>query len=234
MATAHGDILRSTDGARTWSTVFHTPACGPGRSAPLATSDGGRTWRHVSVPRGQFGPVQIARAVFPNPDTGWLVTVLGQVWRTADGGETWTRASGFPPGSVQSLSFPNPDDGWAMVFLKAMRPGPAAIRGGFTLVRTVDGGRVWTVVTALAWPPPRRRFMPGTITFSSANRGWAFGGRGLMTTADGGHTWVEIALPALFPRTLDFISPDRGWLLTGDGRLFSTADGGVNWRQIPT
>jgi len=73
---------------------------GPLRSVLLRTRDGGKTWREVMTP---VGSSQVWEMQFLNAKTGFalvLFTMEGpgevQLFRTLDGGATWTRRAAIP------------------------------------------------------------------------------------------------------------------------------------------
>ncbi|MVU82680.1 hypothetical protein GPX89_36290 [Nocardia sp. ET3-3] len=95
-------------------------------------------------------------------------------------------------------------------------------------------------------------FQPDSINFVSADEGWVLGRmypctaepcQQLRHTTDGGRTWQQVALPApLQPGAtairggnpagaLHFADTRNGWAWI-DHRLFSTHDGGKNWREV--
>jgi photosystem II stability/assembly factor-like uncharacterized protein len=52
-------------------------------------------------------------------------------------------------------------------------------------------------------------------------------------TADAGRSFTRIVLPQdIFVQSVQFVSPEALYVVTGDGRLLWTRDGGRKWRQI--
>jgi alpha-tubulin suppressor-like RCC1 family protein len=79
------------------------------------------------------------------------------------------------------FSFLDRNAGWALV---------STVDGKATLVKTADGGTVWTTVAAgLSWR--------GELQFIDNDNGWAWGNTFLCSTSDGGRDW----------KTITFISP---------------------------
>jgi photosystem II stability/assembly factor-like uncharacterized protein len=114
-----------------------------------------------------------------------------------------------------------------------------------SLYRTSDGGRSWQ---SLGRPTDHScGGGPTFLSFVDDMHGWMEpvspnGPAGeLLGTSDGGQTWKHLAsgpqgqtrppaLPCLAP--IRFISRQVGWMgRCGDGRIFSTADGGRRWRR---
>ncbi len=121
---------------------------------------------------------------------------------------------------------------------------------------TRDGGDSWTDAT-----PDGIDAVAGMkgVYFVDDRHGWVLTAHTgadertqlvLDRTADGGRTWSEtpVAEPDLAftdsiasAASVDFVSPDRGWLLVplttssnfSRGRLFATEDGGATWTELP-
>lgn len=220
----------------------------PGASAPPAVVTATRG--AVLQPLAFATPASFSALQFINARDGWL-GAAGQVGATTDGGGAWTwhPVPGITPGS---LSFVNPRDGWlagldAACFAGLQRAGACQE----VLLRTTDGGAVWTRQEALACAgcgTPR-------IQFTDAAHGWALAGcaaggtiglpcRELLRTTDGGGTWPPAPLPAGFrPTDFAFVSATVGWAVgvrcgpgaAGPGvcptAALATTDGGRTWQS---
>jgi photosystem II stability/assembly factor-like uncharacterized protein len=53
------------------------------------------------------------RVRFTDPQTGWIAGERGMVYRTTDGGFTWTEQGAIAKVSLFGLSFPDETQGWA-------------------------------------------------------------------------------------------------------------------------
>jgi photosystem II stability/assembly factor-like uncharacterized protein len=60
---------------------------------------------------------------------------------------------------------------------------------------------------------------------------WAVGKGAILTTSNGGRTWVRVWRGAQELHQVDFVTASTGWAL-GDGILLGTVDGGQHWRQL--
>ena len=171
------------------------------------TSDGGRTWHALVLPRpaavppaevagGQLWagpPVRIASAtaavtwqVYTDPSgasPGWIA-----FFTTSDAGRTWRQAGPIVPGgTVAALSARH----WLVI-------SPTGVRA-----ETTDGGTTWTTAVATGLSLPVRWLQFPT----DDGRGWAGVGQstvmcagpdgcgpdGLEATSDGGQTWRSLA-----------------------------------------
>lgn len=209
----------------------------------LWTRDNGQRWTNITPL--DLGTDRIQRVFFRTEREGWILALSGTgdeltVWRTQDGGTSWTSqalASLRDGGSPVSMEFTDGEYGWVMVRL----PSSANFSLGL-LLATTDGGRSWK---ALPDPP-----IGGTIHFISRGSGWLAGGPAgdqLYVTRDGGQHWERqvVSPPSTVGNRSDaiyqlpkfrtdtegvlpilFSSPKSSLLAT-----YVTSDAGVTWRS---
>ena len=163
-----------------------------------------------------------AEAVVPPPDPG--PSLRGLSCSSGDGtGWCWQRPQPF---GVQVAD---------VVFVDAQRGWAAGDAG--RLLRTVDGGRSWTLQSSGA------DARLSTLAFADAQQGWAVSSQWptLLRTADGGQTWttgtpvpmqVSQSLQWLGGRTL-LVSGREGYRLNVPTTALSE-DGGSTWRLVGT
>ncbi len=203
-----GDLLKSTNGGATWS----------------VSQEGLIPGRYVRTLAGSASDPDL---LFAGTDTG--------VFRSADGGESWIRASdGLPPRPVTALAIhpTNPDIALAGVLL----------RGVFVqsrLFRTIDGGTSWSPI--LGEIPLRTTFSELEFDPLHPNRVYAATNRGVLRSRDGGLRWdlridgftggaSDVAVDPVDPRTVyattefweRFLRSDdlgRKWIELTDDRL---------------
>jgi photosystem II stability/assembly factor-like uncharacterized protein len=258
----------TSDGGRTWRpystqaavTTFldrdHAVAVDFGPANRLGISgDAGRTWQTVPQPV-QFGsPREILVAglvsgpFFLDPADGWWIgappgTGQATIWRTADGGRTWTdlAPSGVPAADrrVLQLVFLDRQRGALVIAADGPSVSPA-------LLLTRDGGQTWTPA-APAWPPASAPAGQGSIVspmllahgdrlvlsldvLVDRSSGPSQQSRRLLSASgDAGSTWgpwteTPLTFPAA-PMTFD----DAGRLvLAGGTRLWLSPDLGRTW-----
>ena len=218
------------------------------------TSDGGRTWQHISTvtpDQGWPGAVD-----FVDARHGWLMMILGGAagsegvafYGTADGGATWTElseadTSGAPGHLPVSCSkarpvFLNPLTGWV--------PGSCNAGGGPFLYVSRDGGNTWNDagIKMPSGSPAACACEIAGLRFSDSRNGVfvlnIYGDNGavqnvLYTTNDAGAFWRSGPLLPPNSYTVFFLDPSHGWTLNEKtGSLLYSSDSGQHWSVIGT
>jgi hypothetical protein len=168
-------------------------------------------------------------------------SVPGTAVRSASAADAGTVGGGAL--TVLSASFVSASTGWLLA-----TPCADRVQTCRTVVmrKTVDGGRTWFAVTAPDAPPADNyQGSPpagavGSILFTSARQGWAFG-PALWLTSDGGATWRKLSVAG--GRVQDLrVAGDRMFAVTGSCaavgwgcsfRLYSAAVGSGDWQAVP-
>lgn len=216
--------------------VGSTP-CGAGdgcnwrQIVAYVSEDRGATWR-----RAELGAHRERAAYAVHPfDATRGVLASGAVFRTADGGRTWTETQDLDGRIIRDIIYPSPAVGWA----GGSEPA-AGIRTAGVLFRSGAGGETWGAVAAtrspetaffssLSAPTPSTLFAVGPSADGA-------GGNPLLRSLDGGQSWERVELPIAYPENrpvnyyaVAFASPSTGWV-GGDVRaLHKTTDGGETW-----
>ena len=229
---ASGKILKTTDGAVSWSTQ---------------NSETGQTLHGVD---------------FVDPSTGWAVGAAGTVRSTTDGGETWITRNIGVPGTLLDVDFVDATHGWvvgnttgfANLMLATTDGGetwlPQATHSGIGLVavsfvdrlrgfavgyadaayRTEDGGATWVpmVIAPETLQGNTTESFFATVR-SSMTDGFVAGYRGVIyRTADGGVTWS--ATGAMQGPVRDLAVSGATAFAVGDvGMVASSQDDGQTW-----
>jgi photosystem II stability/assembly factor-like uncharacterized protein len=163
---------------------------------------------------------------FPSSLVGYIVGSGGVIYKTTDGGSTWTQQTSPTGSTLNDVSFWDTTHGWA-------------VGAGGVMIYTTDGTN-WTLLA----PSPTTQTLMG-VSFVGLN-GVACGGSSdnvkgtILYTTDGGTTWTAATTnPSadyctdvmLSDATHGFISCDGG---NGVKPMMYTTDGGVNWTAATT
>ena len=240
VATDVGE-LRSLDGGRTWRSVDRpsgrTAAALDGRVAFVPPENGysehvlvrhGRGWIALNALPGLFtaGDAQFTDERHGLVAAGNEGDVRARIYRTRDGGQSWTRV-GAPAGV-------SPDDA------AALGPDTVVVEQERRLSITTDDGGHWQDVRIPLRFPECIVQRPGKTTWilcSDVIVG--HGGPGaVLLRSSGGHMWsVRTAnrpFAASFLATSDTEAWTPGW--TGDpgsiAPLWHTTDGGASWQRV--
>jgi photosystem II stability/assembly factor-like uncharacterized protein len=243
-AGAFGTLLRTDDAGATWTAVdtgltdplvrvrvidANTVLVGGG-CALRRSDDGGQSFSRLPWTASDAGcPSPIASFFFASGSVGYLTTKDGSIFRTADGGQTFSRQTSVP-GTSSAGGSREPAD----IYFTSDNTGVAVTRGsgGGKIFRTTDAGISWVDVGS---PPSASNPFNG-VTFTSANDGVAVGnGNTFMVTADGGATWTP--KPLTGAPVQDLVSVDCSTATTciateGNGHLMRTTDGGATGADI--
>lgn len=179
----------------------------------VRTTDQGANWDATySIAAWVFKDVY-----FIDRNTGWAIGSQAGVWRTIDGGDSWTR-HGFdihpPHFHHESVSFSDIDHGWIA--------GDSEI-----YIHTTDGGATWHESSIDAPHPPRLN----AIAFADRLHGWTVGSfAAIYHTTDGGATWqgqteTDGLSQSLY--TIHVRNQDGIWVGGEDGVIMHNDDVGV-------
>lgn len=194
------------------------------------TTDGGQTFANrVAVPgtkaTGAMGAVSANDIFFTGLDVGFAVTGPasgsggpGTIYRTTDGGGSWTLVATLPQG-LNGVSFAGSSAGYA-------------VGNGNLVSRSVDGGSTWSA------PRPVPGGARKLVTVRCANAATCLitndSGAGLLRTADGATSFAEVTPSDKPIYAAAFASPSRAVAVGQNGVTVISDDGGVNWRGVGT
>jgi photosystem II stability/assembly factor-like uncharacterized protein len=174
------------------------------------TLDGGQNWFTVGVPT----TVSVIDASFPAQNVGYALDANGGAFRTANGGASWSilnTGASQSPGALLAL-----DSNRVLLI------GPTGVR------LSTDGGGQFAAVEDR--DVSAAGLSDGDLAGETV---LVFGTRALRASADGGQSWSKVRLPARKTKIqdADFVDRSSGYLLTTDGRVFRTTNGGRKWRE---
>ncbi|MGZ3931615.1 MAG: WD40/YVTN/BNR-like repeat-containing protein, partial [Bacteroidia bacterium] len=170
----------------------------------------------------------------------------GNVFKTTNGGATWTNMNAANMFTVAGTSFldfvafTTPSVGIAL--------GDPAPANDFEIYRTTDGGASWTQVPGANIPNAASgEYGLVNVYTKTANHIWFGTNKNrIYHSADGGQTWsVSATITGTVPLTttgtgvsdIAFRDPNNGLALmyanSGVAYLYNTTDGGATWNNIP-
>lgn len=236
--TAQQQIKRSTDGGRTWKTIFDKGArthphsgywtnrivnafvvdtedrlfVGMARGGLFRSRDGGETWEVVNTGlKNTRVPVLLART-----SAVWAGTQHSGLFRSTDRGRTWTRVGFLGQGITSIVSGAQEQDLWL----------GTAYDGVY---RSHDGGTTWAFV-GNGLPQTRDGHLfydkPTGIVLV------AYPGADLHLSTDDGATFTPMGIPHPCVETVAFNA--EGHIFAGVWKygLYRTMDRGVTWEAI--
>ena len=206
-------------------------------------------------PAGMGGRITDIEAVPGKPHLAYVATGGGGLWKTTNGGTTWTaifeRQGSFSIGDI-ALDPQNPDTIWVGTGESNPRN---SVSFGDGVYRSTDGGNSWqhmglagTERIARIHVHPRN----SNIVFVGA-LGHAFGphpDRGVFMTTDGGKTWQKTLYVdpshGVSDMEIDPQNPNilyaalwrferKPWTFTSgseQGGIFRSTDGGLTWNKL--
>lgn len=216
--TQNDQILATTDGGQSWNVAytyngpltifafrfleFPTAQTGyavGGRSGSsgsvaqvIKTTDGGQTWTLLPSLAGAV-PMKAASAVaFPDAQNGYVADVDGRLFRTQDGGVSWSIVAQGSFGPFYGMYFTSPLVGYGVGFDGNLR-------------RTQDGGVSWTNLTQATLP------VYASVYFPTPQVGYTVGDDGTAHAAVLKYTAAATATPApALPGVQVYPNPSTG------------------------
>lgn len=114
-----------------------------GATTVIRSSDRGRTWKSVRGPgkvegkRKKFRPYRLRDLEMTSATGGYALETNGRVWRTSNGGKTWSALPGVGTDTGVALAFGSAANGYL-----TLGGYPADSNAAYVL-RTSNGGRTW-------------------------------------------------------------------------------------------
>jgi len=199
------EILKTTDGGENWSVkqyseenvylrgiYFLDTLKGFAGGVPgqfLETTDGGTTWERAYIDSGTFAQFPVVDFNFYNQLYGFACggrfDIAGVIWRTTNGGESWT------PIDPQ---YSPPDEVWDIHFfdsLNVMGIGGDPDFFGVGIMRSTDAGNSWIYFEIGVYGQALN------VSFRTENEGWAVVpiSERFVATYDYGETWLDYIAP---------------------------------------
>jgi photosystem II stability/assembly factor-like uncharacterized protein len=175
---------------------------------------------------------------FVNPNFGISVNGLGRIYRTSDGGGTFTEVLDQPGTYFRAALMLDESHGFVGNIGPDYYPG---VTDSIPLYETKDGGDNWAPVTNITGPAPK-----GICNFSKLDDQHLFasgrvgGPSFFLKSTDGGASWISKELTSQIGMLIDshFRTPLEGVLLGGTSSsspntlILRTTDGGESWAPV--
>ncbi len=229
LATRYAEFYRSTDGGVTWS-LQHVDNADLFGIAELTridvdsfaaidaqariwiSDDAGVTWTRTQDHVNNWGSEWDIQ--FPTPQVGYAVGNLGLIFKSTDGGYSWTQISNGAVAAFEDI---------------VMTTGGRGVAVGSSIVYTSDFGQTWTV----AHDAPHDMVALQAIDQDTF---YAAGGNQFFRSDDGGRTWQQISTTPRGVNDISFLNENDGWTCgpsTSGGHSFlRTTDGGQTWDML--
>jgi photosystem II stability/assembly factor-like uncharacterized protein len=181
-----------------------------GGSGIAKTTNGGVTWQNSYIDSGAFSTYPIYDLNFYNKDFGYAcggrIDVAGVIWKTTNGGESWS-SIGLSPDQIFDIFI---FDSLNAITLS----GDPEMLFGVAKLRTSDAGETWQYeelpIFGIAY----------AIDFLNENEGYSSAGFQLLHTVDGGLSWeAEMVKDSLIIYDLQFVDQYTGFACGQDGAL---------------
>jgi photosystem II stability/assembly factor-like uncharacterized protein len=172
------------------------PSTSGGSFLIVKTTDGGTTWTPIANPpvanTNEFGSFNCLH--FFDAQNGWFGTThppflpggnAGRVFRTTNGGTTWTGVSSGNGETVNAVRFISPTVG--------IRTSDAAP----FLTRTTDGGQTWATVSGLPVSGIQGIYAGAGVVTPALHQLWVYGEASspfILTSTNGGTSWTQQAI----------------------------------------
>ncbi len=171
------------------------------------------SWQAIDIVATTTAPAftapTLSQLAFPSRNVGYAAGSRNGIYKTTDGGTTWTSINPFPAVNQFPTGFPNTaityTDIMAVDINTVFAVGNMFTNTGIKRVyKTIDGGANWIDITGSI-----PALLPvGNITgvlFHDANNGYVTIGNTLFKTTDGGASWVmDISPTGILCQTMAF------------------------------
>lgn len=218
---SNGDLYETNDQGTSWQLkqafpftqlfeLKNSTGLITGRMGEIFVSrDAGQNW--ASLPFRPEHPIRHLDIV--NDSTYFLGTNNSILYRTTDGGSTWTNL--YCNATIFSMEFIAADTGWVGL-------------GQYEILYTADGGLSWEQQARVNTFPSNTNL----LHFTNNQIGFAFREHStLLRTEDYGKNWIGIPFDADV-RDIQFINDTDGFAACDYGKVYKTTDAGKTWSSI--
>jgi photosystem II stability/assembly factor-like uncharacterized protein len=226
--SADGGVNYTTVGGPLPSTAYNRLRAGGtdktayvvGPNGALAqTTNGGQSWSVAKVNGGG----NVIDVSFPSPQAGWALDSTGALYTTANGGASWKPIDTGSTGKGNAV--------YASSASHVMVVGPRGIR------LSTNSGVDFTSDAKI-------NLVPLTDVDKAGGAVIVYGPQLILESTNGGASFTSILKPGKYHKLgklkvnrlpvekVDFVSAKVGFLLDGNGRLWSTKNQGKSWTEL--
>ena len=163
------------------------------------------------------------------PDTMWVGSLGGGVWKTTNGGTSWSTTTDFMANLVvacMAIDPTNPN----VLYAGTGEVGGAGLQGN-GMFKTTNGGSTWTQLASTANNP--KFYSVNRLAISPTNNQifLAATEKGIFRSTDGGGTWSQPHMTGC--KDVRFHPSDGTKCIAGDsmGHAYYSTAGGVRWAR---
>jgi len=193
----------------------------------MLSTNGGNTWSFPTS-TGITNATVLNSLKMVDDNIGYTCSKTGDVYKTTDGGNTWTTlTTGIPAGqNLTKVDFINATTGWVF-----SRTGDGNQTG--YMWKTTNGGSSWTQVSYI---DPNYNIYIVSGSMVDALNVWALpNGGGPYKTTDGGATWTLQTLTGSGSgRNIKMLDASNGYISGTAGNVWKTTNGGTTWNPLTT
>jgi len=177
---------------------------------------------------GGAGRINAVRFDPVNTDILWACAPAGGLWKSTDGGGSWTNNNDFL--GLIGCSDLAIDHTNTQVMYLATGDGDAGDTYSIGVLKSTDGGLTWNP-TGLAWNVSQgRRIYKLLIDPTNPQILFAGSGNGIYKTTDGGATWTMVSSLSVYD--LEFKPGDPNVIYACNTRFYRSINGGNSWTLI--
>jgi photosystem II stability/assembly factor-like uncharacterized protein len=178
-----------------------------------------------------LGRLNCVRVSPANPNTIWVGSASGGLWKSTNGGVSWsTTTDELPTLGVTDIAIEpsNP----AVMYI-ATGDGDAGDTYSVGVLKSTDGGATWTA-TGLNWAVTQtRRISRLLMDPSNSSLLIAATSNGIHKTTNGGTTWTQVSTTSNF-RDLEFrpSAPATAYASRSNGQVYRSTNTGDTWTLL--